>query len=156
MFQPGRNQGTVLALDGEYALVLHERFDPCILCPGEDDCTEKERLDCSLEVRALNEIRAKVGDTVTLRLEDEGQILRAVLHVYGVPMLFLVLGLFGGAGLAQGLGAHPTVQGGVAVLGMVLALAASLPVSRRLDRWAFERGGFTPVIGEVTTERLEV
>jgi positive regulator of sigma E activity len=148
--------GTVTALDGEYAVVLRERFDPCILCPGEDECTETERHECEIEIRALNTIGARVGDSVKLELTDETQILWAILYVYGVPMAFLVGGLLAGVALAQGAGVDPTGQGAAGVVLAVLALGVSVPVSRKLDRRAFESGKFTPVVAEVTTERLEV
>lgn len=156
MFEPGRNLGTVLALDGDFALVLHERFDPCILCPGEDDCSEKERSQCALEVRARNEVNAAVGDTVALKLADESQILRAILYVYGVPLASLIVGLCAGVVAAGALGAPSTLQGGAGVVGLVVALGLSVPVSRRLNRRALETGLFTPVVAEVTSERLEV
>lgn len=143
------HSGVVLAVDGAYAVVLRERFDPCILCPGEDECTEKEQHDCGIEIRALNEIGAQVGDTVALALTDDDQILRAVLYVYGVPMTFLLAGLVGGVVAAAAGGLAPTLQGGVGVLGLLAGLGLSVPFSRRLNRKAFESGRFTPVVREV-------
>ena len=148
--------GTVTAVDGEYAVVLRERFDPCILCPGEDECTETERHECEIEIRALNSAGARVGDSVMLALTDESQILLAILYVYGVPMAFLMGGLLGGVALAQAAGIDPTGQGAAGVVLAGLALGVSMPVSRKLDRRAFESGKFTPVVTEVKTERLEV
>ncbi len=153
---PQKSTATVTEIDGIYALVLKERFNPCVLCPGEDECTEKERHDCSLEIRALNEMGAKVGDTVTLALTDDSQIFRAIFYVYGVPMAFLLMGLLSGTGLAQVLGWSLTAQGGLGVLSAALALGVSLKVSRKLDRWALESGKFTPVISAVNPEAFEV
>lgn len=148
--------GTVTALDGEFAVVLRERFDPCVLCPGEEDCTEAERHDCGIEIRARNHLGARVGDSVMLELTDESQILWAILYVYGVPMALMTGGLVAAVVLAASAGVDPTGQGGAGVLGALAALALSLPISRRLDRRALESGRFTPVISEVRSERIEV
>jgi positive regulator of sigma E activity len=157
LFQEKHNIGKVLALEGEYALVLHERFDPCLLCPGDDDCHEKEQHECSLELRARNEARASVGDLVHLRITDESQILRVILHVYGIPLCMLVLGLLGGIGLAQVSGASSGLQSVVGLIGLMLALGLSVPLSRRLNRRAYETGRFTPVVAEIASPaRLEV
>lgn len=156
VFGEKRNLGTVLSLEGEYAQVLHERFDPCLLCPGGDDCHEKETHDCSLELRAHNLARASVGDTVYLQLADESQILRVVLHVYGIPLGFLVLGLLGTMGAAQAAGLSQGYQVGLGLLGLLVALGLSVPVSRWLNRRAYETGRITPVIAEIAPTQMEV
>lgn len=149
----------VLRLDGDYAVVHSERHDPCMLCPGPDDCPDIPEEGCGVEFRVLNRIGAGEGDMVRLRLEGN-QVLIATLLVYGVPLVFMLSGL----GLALGWAAQAGFSGllvqGLGAAGLLVALLASVPVSRRLDGQLYRLGTFTPVIAGLSDgsppERFEV
>lgn len=148
----GSQRCRVLRVEGDYAVVLKERIDPCILCPGEDECSELERHDCGLEVRARNLAAARPGDWIELHLEGDGQLLRAILHVYGVPLVFLLFGLGFGTLAGASAGIALPLQGLAGFLGMALGLGLSFPVARRLDQRALESGEFTPIVSKVVED----
>ncbi len=68
--------------------------------------------------KAKNHIEAKVGDVVIVGVEESALLLSAVA-VYGIPLLFLLIGAFSGNALGDGLHADRNTALG-ALLGLLL------------------------------------
>jgi sigma-E factor negative regulatory protein RseC len=68
--------------------------------------------------KAKNHIEAKVGDVVIVGVEESALLFSAVA-VYGIPLLFLLIGAFSGNALGYGLHADRNTAIG-AVLGLLL------------------------------------
>jgi sigma-E factor negative regulatory protein RseC len=120
--------GIVVALDGRYALVRTERRSACGGCAANGACgtslIERVLGRRSIEVVALNQAQAGVGDRVVLGISEDG-LLSASLAVYLVPLGGLVGGALAGDAVSGGLGAgHMADFAGLlgAALGLSLAL----------------------------------
>ncbi len=121
-----REQGFVVGLDGDHALVSSYRQSACGSCHAQASCST---LSAGLgnrenRIRALNPIGAEVGEQVVLEISEKG-FLRASFLVYGLPIAALVgIGSLARALLlAMGVAAQ-TAEGGGAIAGL-LALVAS-------------------------------
>lgn len=101
--------GTITKLDGDYACVLLVRQSACQSCRA---CSLGQSENKQMEVRALNNAKAGLGDTVELDLQGNSG-LKAALLTYAIPLPTLFLGylilerifMFLGPETAQGIGA---------------------------------------------------
>lgn len=96
-------QGTVLALVGDYAEIRPERRGGCGACSANGACGVSllDRFFGRRPVRllALNQAAAAVGDRVIIGVSEQG-LVSAALAAYLVPILGLVIG----AALGQSVG----------------------------------------------------
>ncbi|MBF0369606.1 MAG: SoxR reducing system RseC family protein [Magnetococcales bacterium] len=90
-----REEGRVVALDGDFALVSSHRQSACGSCQAKSSCAtlsgglgQREN-----QIRAHNRAGAEVGERVVLEV-SEGLFLKASFLIYAMPVLGLV---FGGA-----------------------------------------------------------
>ena len=99
--------GTIAALDGEYAIV-HMDETGCGRCPEEGGCGGNNlgKMLCSAPrtFRVLNPKHSSVGDRVVITIA-EGAVRRSATLAYGLPLLALFLGAFGGLAMAGEAGA---------------------------------------------------
>ena len=86
-----REEGTVIALEGDLAVVLGQRKKSCGNCAGESSCTtlsvgagKREN-----QFRAVNRAGAKVGERVVLEISEK-VFLKASGMLYGLPLLALI------------------------------------------------------------------
>ena len=86
-----REEGIVVGLDGEYALVSNQRKRSCGSCQAEASCaTLSGGLGKkTVGIRARNPLHAEVGERVVLEI-SEGHFLRASFLVYITPILSMV------------------------------------------------------------------
>ncbi len=87
------------------ATVVIERGAPCGSCIS---CKRTE--DGKMLTEALNAAGAEVGDRVRINI-DSSVVLRAVLIVYGVPLVGLIAGVLWGAHVAATYQLSETMQG---------------------------------------------
>ncbi|WP_130471777.1 SoxR reducing system RseC family protein [Candidatus Magnetaquicoccus inordinatus] len=87
-----REEGVVVAVEGEYAIVANQRRGGCGGCHAEASCGALSAGSGrqSVGIRARNPLHAEVGERVVLEIA-EGAMLRASFLVYGLPILALVL-----------------------------------------------------------------
>jgi sigma-E factor negative regulatory protein RseC len=120
--------GVVVSIEGHYALVRIERRSVCGGCGANGACGTSliERVfgRGSMQVRALNQAEASVGERVMLAISERG-LLSASFAVYFMPLVGLIGGAFAGeallAGVADGAWTDAAALFGAA-LGFVLAL----------------------------------
>lgn len=120
--------GVVVAIEGPYALVRIERRSVCGGCAAHGACGTSliERFfgRGSMQVRALNQAQASVGERVMLAVSERG-LLSASFAVYFAPLVGLLGGALAGEALLADIaeGAWTDVAALVgAALGFVLAL----------------------------------
>jgi len=78
---------TVVGVVNHDALVRGRRVSACGQCAGKSACgTLGSWVERFSEMRVANSLGAKVGDEVIVRVPD-GVLLRAAIHLYGIPML---------------------------------------------------------------------
>lgn len=100
-----KQTGIVSEVNGRMATVSSERASSCGSCAGKSSCSTLGAWNTSeLELRAWNDIGAKVGDTVEIEVPD-AMVLSSAFSLYGKPMLlffaagivaYLVAGASGG------------------------------------------------------------
>lgn len=108
-------QGTISAVDGEYAIVRMDETG-CGRCHEQGGCGGNNlgKMFCSTPrtFRLLNPGRAAIGDRVRVAVAD-GAVRRSAFYAYGLPLLALFAGAIGGAALAGEPGAIFGALGGL-------------------------------------------
>lgn len=83
-------QVTVIAIEGDEAIVSGRRANSCGDCAGKASCsTLGSWKDRFVEMRVKNSIHARIGDEVLLELPD-AVLMRVAFRLYGLPMLAFV------------------------------------------------------------------
>lgn len=115
-------QVTVIAVEGQDAVVSGRRASACGDCAGKTSCaTMGSWVERIIELHIPNTINAKVGDLVLLEVPDNA-VLRIAFHLYAMPMVaFVAVGL-ATRNLASYLG-WPAVEAMAAIGGMAAVLA---------------------------------
>ena len=99
--------GVVTALDGDYAIVRMDETG-CGRCHEAGGCGGQNigKMFCSAPrtFRVLNQEHSAVGDRVKVSI-PEGVVKRSAALAYGLPLLALFAGSFGGSAIAGEAGA---------------------------------------------------
>lgn len=90
--------GVVIELENEKAYVHINRHTACENC-GACHFDEKTM---NMKVTAINHVGAKVGDRVELSMENVN-FFRASFFLYGIPLVTLLVGVFLGIFIFQGM-----------------------------------------------------
>ncbi|MDR2507522.1 MAG: SoxR reducing system RseC family protein [Candidatus Accumulibacter sp.] len=114
---------TVTALDGDYA-VIHADDAGCAHCRGGCGAHRPAGRGKPRIFRVLNPGKVSAGDSVIVSIPD-GSLWRSALLAYGIPLLFLFLGVFSG----MWLGGEPA-----AILMAFSGLLLSWPCLKLLSR----------------------
>ncbi|WJW76135.1 SoxR reducing system RseC family protein [Thiohalobacter sp. IOR34] len=140
-------QGTVLAVDGDFAWVETRRQSSCGSCAAKAGCGTRVlgRLMGGRpgRLRALNRGHARPGDPVVIGIPEAG-LLRGSLAVYLLPLLGLIGGGLLGELLASRLFA-PAAEW-PAMLGGVFGFLAGLRWVQRFSRRIRDDARFQPVV----------
>ncbi len=80
--------GVVESTNGEKAMVGLTRHTAC----GECGACQMGKENLNRRVEALNPLGAKVGDRVTMEMEDQ-KVLKAAFIVYIIPLIVLIVGM---------------------------------------------------------------
>lgn len=116
----------VVGVEQDSAMLEIVRRTPCGLCGQTRGCGISlwGRLfgHRSNIFKAMNQINAKVGDSVIVGIEEQA-LLRSSLTVYGVPLLAMLAGALLGGGVFAGDANHAD---GYAVFGAVAGLVLGL------------------------------
>ncbi|MBF0626371.1 MAG: SoxR reducing system RseC family protein [Magnetococcales bacterium] len=144
-----REEGRVVALDGEIALVTSQRKKACGSCAGEASCStlslgagKKE-----MSIRAINRAGAQVGERVVVEI-SEAVFLKAAGLLFGLPSLALVVAGVGVRGLLLEMGYQDAAEGFGALAGLA-AMALTFLSLRRFNHGMENQLRHLPVITEV-------
>lgn len=122
--------GKVVAVTGEHAWVQTIRTSACQSCAARNGCGQKVLATATggraNQVRVFNSVNARVGEDVTLGI-DESALLGASLLVYALPLLLLVGFSMAGHNMSGG-------NDLAAMTGAVAGLASGFIISRKLQR----------------------
>lgn len=149
-----REDGQVLALDGNMALVKSIRKSACGSCHSKSSCTSFSVVSGEKEVRikALNVANAQPGDLVILEF-SERTFLRASFVIYILP-LFVMLGFgilaYHGA-IAWGLASNAE---GLAGLASIASLAFSFWMLKLYNSHLENDSKYQPVISRIAYQSL--
>lgn len=121
--------GKVVAVSGDRVWVQTIRTSACESCSARNGCGQRALAGVSggraNQVLVANSLNARVGDEVTVAIE-ESALLGASLLVYALPLALMVLGAVSGHQLSGG-------EDVAAMVGAVAAMAAGFLVARRVS-----------------------
>lgn len=138
--------GVVDALKGQNAVVNLTRSTACGDCGA---CQMgKENLD--RQVEAYNPVGAKVGDFVTMEMED-GKVLKAAFMVYIIPLVILVGCIFGTISVLQMFQISKNAELYGFLVGLVGMFISFMFIKQR-DKKLAERGDMMITIVKINEE----
>ncbi|MBF0184247.1 MAG: SoxR reducing system RseC family protein [Magnetococcales bacterium] len=145
-----REEGVVVAVEGEYAIVANQRRGGCGGCHAEASCGAMSGGlgRQSIGIRARNLVHADVGERVVLEIA-EGELAKASFLVYGMPVLALVLVGVVARSLAQSLGVADSES--VGALAGLLALVGCFYGLYRYNKHIENDDRHQPVISRILT-----
>jgi len=124
-------QVTVIAVEGQDAIVSGRRASACGDCAGKTSCaTMGSWVERIIELRVPNRIHATVGDRVLLEVPDN-VVLRIAFRLYAVPMAAFVAAGLATRSLALYFG-WPAVEALAGLGGMAAVLVYYLWYKSRL------------------------
>ncbi|BCB95487.1 hypothetical protein JZK55_04090 [Dissulfurispira thermophila] len=80
--------GIVKEIIGPKAIVVVQRQSGCDSCPGGSICKLSGN---DAEIEAVNEVKAKVGDSVRIAFKPY-TYLKGTVFIYGIPAIMLIIG----------------------------------------------------------------
>ena len=128
-------QGIVIKTSSGSAWVKTVKSADCKDCTARGACHSQGN-GAEMEVEALNEAGAKVGDRIVL-LFKTSSLLKATFLLYVFPILLLMIGAFFGQEIAPRLNFNPS--GLSAITGFSFFVAAVLFIKIRANKMALKR-----------------
>lgn len=138
--------GVVTGLEGKYAKVVMKRHSSC----GSCNACKMGQEDAQLEIKVFNEVDAKVGQRVSVNMNDT-DVLSAAFIVYVMPLLALLGGIIIGNLVLTLLGVVEYKDLYLAIIGFVTMAVTFLLIKRREDKFKNNRK-LIPVIDAVVAE----
>ena len=145
-------QGIVIKTDSRTAWVKTVKSGNCAGCSARGSCHALGG-DDKMEVRAINEAGAKVGDRIVLSFKTSS-LLKATFLLYVFPILLLIMGAAVGQEVAPTLNFNPS--GLSAIMGFTFFFASLLIIKTSANRLAKKneyRPKITKVIHNSTTSQ---
>ena len=87
--------GTVIKASENIALIKVHRKEACAGCSAKNFCHPFDEDEDAVEVTAINNINAGVGDNVIVAIPNK-KFLKASFITYIIPVIFLLIGSFTG------------------------------------------------------------
>ncbi len=125
-------QGIVIKTDSSAAWVKTIKTGSCEGCSARGSCHSLGNSD-QMEVKAINEAGAKVGDRIVLFFETSS-LLKATFLLYVFPILLLIIGAAIGQEMAPHIDFNPS--GLSALTGFSFFIAAVLIIKTRANKMA--------------------
>ena len=137
-------QAQVIAVEGDYVLLQTVRQSTCDNCSVNKGCgsavLSKLVGKRFMQMKVLNAVDAKLGDTVSIGMQESG-LLKSALLVYALPLLCIPF-FIGVAGL---LSSAPLTDG-LALLAALAGLLCGVGAARFLSARLAQNPAFYPVI----------
>ncbi|MBF0213696.1 MAG: SoxR reducing system RseC family protein [Magnetococcales bacterium] len=142
-----REEGIVVALEGDFAVVSGQRQKMCGTCHNSNTCTVLSGGlgQRSIKIRARNACHARVGERVFIEI-SERTFLRASFLVYILPLVVLFAMVSWARFLIQTLGWSVDIEAFSALVGFVSLALTFYWLQRRSARHGRDGG---PVVVEV-------
>lgn len=134
--------GKIVKIDGDKAYVAVERSSACASCGLQE--AEELATGGKVVFEAYNMAEANIGDRVRVQVRT-GAYTRASLYIYGIPVLFLVIGAVAGAYAATILKRSPdTMSALFSMGGLVVGFIVLFLLRKRSNKQEY-----MPVVAEV-------
>jgi len=147
-------EAIVVKIDDKVAYVETQRPSGCGHCDPQKGCATSTLTKFfggkSTFFKALNPVKAQIGDAVIIGVED-GAVLKSALAVYFIPLIFVL----SGAGLGNFLAASIALRDFYSIIGAGLGLAISFAWIKVYTRFAGSSRFFQPVVlRKVSAEKV--
>ncbi|MGD8290132.1 MAG: SoxR reducing system RseC family protein [Desulfobacterales bacterium] len=139
-------QGIVIKTDSGAAWVKTVKSGNCAGCSARGSCHSMGGND-QMEVKAINEVGAKVGDRIILSFETSS-LLKASFLLYVFPILLLIVGAAIGQEIAPRFDFNPS--GLSAIMGFSFFFAALLIIKTTADKLA-KKNEYRPKVIKILT-----
>lgn len=142
-------KGQVINIKEDLVVIQMTRIEACAKCRAcIAGMSTKEMM-----IEAKNECDAKVGDWVEMELRDNG-FMRAVLIMYGIPMVGLVFGLLIGYFILPPFIPQIRAEFLSCFMGIGFTGLAYVWIRSQESRWEGDK--YRPIAARLTTEDAEV
>ena len=142
-------QGIVIKTDSRSAWVKTVKSSNCAGCSARGSCHAKGG-DDQMEVKAINEAGAKVGDRIVLSFKTSS-LLKATFLLYVFPILLLIIGAAAGQEMAAIFNFNPS--GLAAIMGFAFFFAALLIIKTSANRLA-KKNEYRPKIIKIINNTI--
>ncbi len=139
-------QGIVIKTDSRSAWVKTVKSGNCAGCTARGSCHTMGG-DDKMEVRAINEVGAKVGDRIVLSFKTSS-LLKASFLLYVFPILLLIVGAAIGQEMAPRFDFNPS--GLSAIMGFAFFFVALLIIKTMADKLA-KKNEYRPKVTKIVT-----
>lgn len=139
-------QGIVIKTDSGAAWVKTVKSGNCAGCSARGSCHTMGGND-QMEVKAINEVGAKVGDRIILSFKTSS-LLKASFLLYVFPILLLIVGAAIGQEIAPRFDFDPS--GLAAIMGFSFFFAALLIIKTTADKLA-KKNEYRPKVIKILT-----
>jgi len=143
-----REQGIVKEITNKNAVVRVMKTSACDHCGSRSSCHILSGREMLVEV--ANDLQAKVGDHVELRVPS-GSLLKLSLLVYLLPVALLVVGAYVGGAWAKSLDIQPTAA---SIIGAALAMGLAFYLLRWYEKIERARGDHRPRMTRILLNEL--
>lgn len=137
-----REIGQVIKIENGYAKVQIKRTEACAKCGACDMGKSK-----SIEFLAKNSISAKVGDKVEIETQT-ANVLKASFIMYGVPLIFFLIGTLLGYYIANILGMFQWSNLIGFITGVVLTLISYLLIKKNESKF-YQDSGYQAIVNRI-------
>ncbi|MGD8283818.1 MAG: SoxR reducing system RseC family protein [Desulfobacterales bacterium] len=138
--------GVVIKTDSTSAWVKTVKSGACKACSARGSCHSLSSSD-EMEVKAINEVGANVGDQIVLSFETSS-LLKATFLLYVFPILLLIIGAVIGEQIAPSFRINPSALS--AIIGFSFFFAAVLFIKVMANRMA-KKNEYKPQIIKIIT-----
>ena len=142
-------QGIVIKTDSKAAWVKTVKSGNCAGCSARGSCHTKNA-GGEMEVKAINEAGARVGDRIVLSLETSS-LLKATFLLYVFPILLLIIGAAIGQEMAPKFDFNPS--GFSAIMGFAFFFAALLIIKTTANKLA-RKNEYRPKIIKILNSKV--
>ena len=139
-------QGIVIKTDSRAAWVKTVKSGNCAGCTARGSCHTMGG-DDKMEVRAINEVGARVGDRIVLSFKTSS-LLKASFLLYVFPILLLIVGAAIGQEMAPRFDFNPS--GFSAIMGFSFFFVALLIIKTMADKLA-KKNEYRPKVTKILT-----
>lgn len=142
-------QGIVIKTDSKAAWVKTVKSGDCAGCSAKGSCHASGG-DAEMEVKAINEAGAKVGDRIVLSFKTSS-LLKASFLLYVFPILLLIVGAAIGQEMAPKFDFNPS--GFSAIMGFSFFFASLLIIKAAADKLA-KKNEYRPKITKILNRKV--
>ncbi len=127
-----RDTGAIKSIKGNYAEVRAAMVSECGSCPLNSSCSSTSlRNNETITVR--NDVSAEIGDIVSFEY-DPKDITTGYFIIYGIPIIFLIIGFMAGIALEKSLNIRLLpLENSTTVILTVAFILLSIPIVRFFD-----------------------